>query len=296
MCRPERHLRLLGLLGLLLVGAAGSARAYEGELHQTLTFVAAKHFNHCVADTDIPRLTPLQVRYMARTNVRQADRTPFARMFNWRYYDRGGQEERSLLWIIDTRFHEHFHALQERLLRPEPDVARRYSDLGRLVGYVQLVTSPAHVVPVFTGRFWRFSLTDRFDRFPIDSDALAARLDGDCSFLDGGARPFEDTLRRTADATLAAVQAPIPGMPITWEAFWELADNDDRFGEYGPAGNNFGRPTRFRCGDDQRCVLLDNDPLYFEFAAARHLDAVYASLDAIRLVQQALELDYALAD
>ncbi len=115
-----------------------AAFAYEGEQHQQLTFLAAKQFNQCVADTDIPRLTPLQVRYMARSNVRQADRNPLVRMFNWLYYDRGGQRDRSLLWLVDTRFHEHFREVQQRLERPLVQVApaETYSDLGNLTSWM----------------------------------------------------------------------------------------------------------------------------------------------------------------
>jgi len=168
---------------------ASTALGYEGEQHQQLTFLAAKHFNQCVADTDIPRLTPLQVRYMARSNVRQAERNLFSRMFNWRYYDRGGQKSRSLLWLIDTRFHDHFRDVQKRLERSSPAAppAERYSDLGSLIGYIQLVTSPAHAVPVYTTRWWRFSVSDRFDDYPVDNAAVEAALGDDCDFLAFGA-------------------------------------------------------------------------------------------------------------
>ena len=101
---------LLGRFAVLLMLALTPlAQAYDGRLHQQLTFIAAKHFNRCVAGSDIPRLTPLEVRYVAKTNVAQADRNIFTRMFNWRYYDRGEQAARSFLWAVDTRFHEHFN-------------------------------------------------------------------------------------------------------------------------------------------------------------------------------------------
>ena len=158
------------------------------------------------------------------------------------------------------------------------------------------VAEQAHVVPVFTGRFWRFSLTDRFDHYPVDADAVSAVLADDCDFLYSAAFSFDQILTHTADETLAAVGAPIPGMPASWEAFWQPAAKAEAFGEYGPAGNSFGRATRFRCGAEESCVLLDADPLYAEFALARHVSAVRGSLHAIRLLQQSLEAGYANAD
>lgn len=276
-------------VGLLL---AGWASAYEGRLHQQLTFIAAKQFNQCVAGTDIPMLTPLEVRYIAKTNVSQAERNVFARMFNWRYYDPGRESERSMLWAVDTRFHEHFNEVLARLDKAD-DTRKRYSNLGRLIGYIQVVSSPAHSVPVYTARFWRFSVADKFDAFPIDEDTLSGRLG--CDFLRSEEPDYPAVLRTVATDTLAAVRSPISGMPASWEAFWKLSEDVGSFGEYGPAGNSFGRKTEFRCLDDQRCVLLRNDPLYAEFAQNRHVAAVNGTMSAMLLMQRA-RADQAVAD
>jgi hypothetical protein len=272
---------------LLLVTAVNSALGYDGSAHQTFTFVAARQFNRCVEGTDIPRLTPLQVRYMARTNVSVAETNFLIRMFRWRYYDRAGQRERSALWLVDTRFHEQFNELQRRLDDADNEVDV-YRQLGRVVSYLQLVTSPAHVVPVFIARFWRLSLSDRFDNFPVEETLLAQAVEGDCGFLTEPPVDYTSILIATADATLAAVVEPIPGMPASWQAFWTLARNDHSFGEYGPAGNNFGRKTEFRCGEGARCLLLKDDPLYTQFALQRHLQAVEATMAAMYLTQLSL--------
>lgn len=266
---------------------APHAASYDGKLHQQLTFLAAKQFNRCVAGTDIPMLTPLQVRYIAKTNVKQADRNVFARMFNWRYYDRGSEAERSMLWAIDTRFHEHFNEILARLDRAD-GTAQLYSNLGRIVGFVQLVSSPAHTVPVYTGRFWRFSLTDRFDNYSVDEAAVQTELEDDCDFLEQPASDYLAILRGVAADTLIAVRSPITGLPASWEVFWELAENANNFGEYGPAGNNFGRATEFRCDSAQRCVLLNDDPLYALFARQRHVSAVQGTMGAMLLLQRGL--------
>ncbi len=192
------HVCLLAVIGLCSL--PWQAMAYEGDLHQQLTFIAAKQFNRCVADTDTPMLTPLQVRYIAKTNVRQADRNVFARMFNWRYYDRGSEAERSVLWAIDTRFHEHFNEVLKRMDRAN-GTAQLYSTLGRIVGFVQLVSSPAHTVPVYTARFWRFSLADRFDNYPVDEVAVQAQIGNDCEFLGQPADDYATILRTVAADT-----------------------------------------------------------------------------------------------
>ena len=292
------------LLLVALLYSTGNVWAYEASQHQYLTFLAARQFNHCVGGngegvdvtggaSEMPRLTPLEVRYMARANVGLAETNFLVRMFRWNYYEPAEQAEKSVLWLFETRFHKHFNELVRRLERPR-DPVDAYQDLGRLLGYVQLVSAPSHAVPIYTGRFWRFSLSDRFDSYPIDEAALEKLLEDDCSFLDAPSQSYLEVLRSAATATIASVQDPIPGMPTTWQAFWRPSRQAGEFGEFGDAGNNFGRRTEFRCGGSnngersrQRCVLLGDDPLYAEFALQRHAQAVRASLQTLAIMQKA---------
>ncbi len=279
-------MRLLGSLLLLSLLSLLSlpAQAYDSSAHQFMTFLAAKQFNRCVEGTDIPALTPLQVRYIAKANTGLADRSVFARMFNWRYYDRNDQSEQSMLWVVDTRFHDHFDELSGRLTLVE-DPVDAYQDLGRAISYIQLVSSPPRVVPVYVARFWRFSFSDRFDSFPMDEEGLVAAVEGDCSFMEPPPESYAEVLVDVAERTMKAVLEPMSGLPTDWTAFWRPNANADGFGDYGPAGNTFGRRTEFRCAGEERCVLLKDDPLYAEFALARHADAVRGTQAAMLLMQ-----------
>ncbi|MEZ5559421.1 MAG: hypothetical protein R3E86_12880 [Pseudomonadales bacterium] len=277
----------------LCLGCA-AAHGYEADIHQQLTFLAAKQLNRCVEGSNVEPLTPLQVRYIARSNVALADSNLFVRMFRWSYYDPTGRE-RNLLWLISTRFSAHFADLVAGLERaePEPD---GYRELGRIISYVQLVSAPAHAVPVYTGRFWRWNIGDRFDDYPLDAAAVEAALGEDCGFLQPLAESYEAELAASAAGTLVAVSKPIGGLPATWEAFWRLPAEPGTFGEYGPAGNNFGRRAEFPCvrsataGSTEqpkrkRCVLLEDDPLYDEFARNRHVSAVRHTARVMLLYQ-----------
>lgn len=259
--------------------------AYDGPLHQQFTFLAAKQLNRCLEGTAIPRLTPLQVRYIAKSAVAQAEGGWIPRVFRSDYYDRAEQSERTWLWVIDTRLHGHFNQL-DRKLEEDRQMSDQYSDLGRMVSYLQIVTSPAHVVPVNFSRWWRLSFSDRFDGYPMNEAAVEQRLAAECDLLlETPPADIDEVLRDTAGATLRAVQRHIDNLPATWQAYWKLADDPEQFGEYGPAGNNFGRRTEFSCANN-RCVLLDNDPLYDAFALERHVDAVSATLRAMLWLQR----------
>ena len=279
------------LLGCALVAGAllcDTSFAYEPPLHQQFTFIAAQHLNRCLEGAALPRLTPLQVRYIAKSDVAQAQGSWLRAPFRWGYYDRAAQEQRKLLWLIDTRMHDHFEQLEGDLSQAR-EMGDQYSDLG----YLQNMTSPAHVVPVYFTRWWRFSLSDRFDSYPINEAAVDLALNVNCeALLEAADPPIDDLLRETASATLRAVQRRIDDLPITWQAFWKLADDPEQFGEYGRAGNNFGRRAEFKCGDT-RCVLLEKDPLYDAFALERHVDAVNVTMRAMLWLQRRLAGDHA---
>ena len=264
--------------------------AYEGDIHQELTFIAARQYNECAEDTHLATLTPLEVRYIAIANANQADAAWWRRTFRWNYYNRGDQSSAKLLWIFDTRMHNHYRNTLRRLEEAR-DLSRRFTNLGRVINYVQDATTPAHVVPVYTARWWRLSLSDRFNGFPVDADGVTAALGDDCSAIRSTDLGFDNLLVTTAERTINSVTESIPGLPVSWEAFWELDDDPVGFGRYGNAGNNFGREARFRCGrpeDGRRknCVLVQNDPLYREYAQARHLDAVQATIAAMAMMQE----------
>ena len=113
----------------------------------------------------LPRLTPLQVRYIAKSAVAQAEGGWIPRVFRSDYYDRAEHSERTWMWLIDTRLHGHFNQL-DRKLEEDQQMSDQYSDLGRIVS-LQIVTSPAHVADNFA-RWWRLS-------FPIGSTVTDER-------------------------------------------------------------------------------------------------------------------------
>ena len=111
-------------------------------------------------------------------------------------------------------------------------------------------------------------------------------IGNDCSPIDRAVEDYQSVLVATAENTLGALKEKIPGMPVTWQAFWQL-ETAGKFGRYGIAGNNFGRSVDFFCNEskDHHCVLLRNDPLYKVFAAERHSEAVQATMRAMWLTQ-----------
>ena len=79
-----------------------------------------------------------------------------------------------------------------------------------------------------------FSVSDRFNAFPVDNEGViagAGRVTAPAvRRTDVG---FENLLVTTAERTIDSVTDSIPGLPVSWEAFWELDDDANDFGRYG---------------------------------------------------------------
>ena len=301
-CMPWRSVLLIAALL-----ASSPTQAYQPELHQQLTFLSAKQVSRCLpywqeadASMAINPLSTLDMRYVVRANAARAKGSFFGRMFRWNYLDISQNDSDAVWGMFDTRFNSRFHDLTDQLV-VESQQRQRLDALGSLLSHIQDVSTPSRVVPVYTGRWWSFSLQDRFDRYPVDVQRLEAAGQSLCQSVlvqvqdiagaDVG-EALSQLLFYSARQTIIAVRSEINGMPAEWTAFWQPASNDgsgNAFGEYGVAGNNFGDRVEFRCGDTGqdalRCILLKDDPLYQDFAFARHLSAVEATMVAMLIVQ-----------
>ena len=276
--------------------------AYDGPIHQQLTFAAVRQYNRCVVDEQkLSTLSALEARYIVKANLAESERNVFTRMFRWNYYNREDQSTRSVLGLIDTRFHDRFRqkvdAISDNLQRNNklaqaPDGKRTQrklastqqkslASLGQVLNFIQDVTSPSHAVPVYSNRWWRFSFVDKFDHFPVDIARLDRSLDNNCDFAQDPPFGFEEILVQAAAQTIDAVRSPISGYPATWESYWSIAEDAGDFGEYGDAGNQFGQRSQFKCEGQLKCLLLEDDPLYKDFAHGQHTAAVLATVRAI---------------
>lgn len=279
-------------------GSTVPAAAYPGEVHQQLSFLAARVFNRCVDGTTIPKLSALDVRFAARASNDEASAGFFGRTLRWQYYDRTQSADPDRwLWLVDTRMQRRFLALERSLARNvgpgDDDVEEHYTRLGRLVSHVQAVTVPAIAVPIYVERFWLLSMSDQFAEYPFTLDERDPGLEALCAPLlaTPDSWTYSQLLNATADATLRAIRGPIGEYEASWQVFWRESDVVGEFGEYGSVGNRFGDAVDFRCGRNgsrARCHLLVDDPVYREFAEARHRDALLATMRAYLLVQRPL--------
>jgi hypothetical protein len=120
--------------------------------------------------------------------------------------------------------------------------------LGGLIHFVQDVTNPAHVAPVF------HVVGDTFDNFDFTHAPPDFISESECRTLESYSRQkhsYMEVLDSVAQETLKQMAEPFDFMAngktqsITWkEAFWDTdfgpESKQNGFGHYGHLGNRFG--------------------------------------------------------
>src|SRR4029434_1052673 len=111
--------------------------------------------------------------------------------------------------LVDTRMHHHFNDLSRELTDepPETSEADAYAELGRVISYLQDMTSPAHVVPVFYNRWWRLSMSDSFNGYRVNADELEHAVADVCTTVFDNTPSLGEVLVSTANDTLKAVRS-----------------------------------------------------------------------------------------
>jgi hypothetical protein len=322
---------LTGCLG------SGASLAYSIDNHDALSNLAVKRFNHCAKElasqgVELTSLGSPETRAIIEGSKAEDEQAPLKRASSWHFYDPARRlGDKSILvfrdFVDEPALHERFNEL-EIFTRSKLQIsgigdAYIYRSVGRMLHYLQDVTVPAHVVPVFHPSPKK--LGDAFDSYEISGQAFNEGL------ADGGAtcdamwaevksvNSFNDLLNKMGDHTLDVIDKETvttkEGVQGTWsKQFWsdipsefcrkkamEQMTNEEReagkkpsldhcFGTYGVFGNNFGN-TSFCdslvvfgwCSKTRHQVA---EEVYKQFALARHRDAVEVSVKAMMLLQR----------
>lgn len=258
---------LLVLLVTLLFGT--SALAYDGSVHKQITQAAVKAFNDCLAsDPSLPAGYAISdaglVKDVVKAN-RNEDGTLLTypvRLGNWHFYNTNNVPNTG--WpkhFLDVIFDKKVASLKEAV-EEQQSVAKLYRKAGKVMHYIQDVSSPPHVVPVYHWKFLGMGIKEPFDSYEVDlkkfQELLTPSAD-QCKDLLAGDIDFDVLMSKDAQATFDMMSKPIPVTnaageePYKWAAFWRPAGSaepacSDRkakegFGSYGRFCNQFGEKS-----------------------------------------------------
>lgn len=242
---PHRGRNLVGRTTAWLLGltVSGSVLAFDADVHPTFTRTAVEAYKACQGTGVSAEASEALI---AGTRAEDASLATLGqRISNWHFYNRNASlkpmwfASRNLDHIFATRVRQ----LNERVAQgAAASTADVYQQAGRVLHYIQDMSVPAHVVPVFHAKLLVWNLEDGFDQFPLNPSMASFRLNpAQCEALRAdaeGGNPH-GRLLRSANATLAAIgQRGSGGDAGAWRDYWvypspDTAQVEKGWGEYG---------------------------------------------------------------
>ncbi|MBU1565520.1 MAG: hypothetical protein KJ630_07815 [Proteobacteria bacterium] len=241
--------------------------AFDGPVHGAITEAAVDVFNDAVAlDPDLAKysIDPESTKVAITKRNKNEDNVFYpllARLRNWHFYNANEQEDEG--WVrhfLDRIFLQKFTELDEAIISDEP--ADVFIKAGSVMHYIQDMSSPPHVVPVYHWKFLSMGVIEPFDAKVIDQKKYQHKLalnQADLKAFLSWKDKLNDLLASEAGETLKVIQEEIPvadasgNKPYKWTDFWRLQGStspacDDKqpkpgFGTYGRFCNNFGQKT-----------------------------------------------------
>lgn len=231
-------MRMILLISLMLVS---SAHAYSPGAHRLIVKAAVQEYNFCldVLKSEKQRMIKSEVSTIALYNKFE-DINPFNRLKHWHFFS-------------PTKDLGPVASLKKRYVEVEAKLPKRnlYKVLGSLSHYIQDVTNPAHVAPVYHG------LGDGLDFYDYKNHWPDFITKEECLTIAERAQSHQGKssfalIQRLAEETLAKMQEKVMVVSAThqgffsWEeAFWSTkfgpTSKQAGFGEYGFLGNDFGK-------------------------------------------------------
>lgn len=170
------------------------------------------------------------------------------RLANWHFYH--GHDEKDV-WFVKGVIRKTFHTRWKKMemsFYKANTISDKSRSTGALIHFIQDVTNPSHVVPVYHGP----GRKDLYDYYPIQEDSMRKLFQSNCAKVKSLAinESIPGLLHSTAKATLESLKETIQynqnGIDESMElgnALWSLPSHKsgDFFGDYGVWGNNFGK-------------------------------------------------------
>ncbi len=212
---------------------------------------SAQDYNFCVESLSLPlkKLSNSDISKIVAGNLRE-DINPANKLKHWHFYHPTKELGKGTMGWGYASFTERFKEADTKLKKRNGLKA-----LGTKSHYLQDVTNPAHVAPIYHG------LGDGFDFYHFKADwpekiskekcqEIYARV---VEFKKSGETSSFSLVNRVTLATLDKMQETILVVSNThhgfysWEeAFWSTksgpTSKQANFGEYGFLGNTFGKP------------------------------------------------------
>lgn len=236
---------------IFLLTFSSTAFAYSPGAHKAMVEASAEDYNFCVDTLKLTnrKLTHKDISKIISGNLRE-DINPMNKLKHWHFYHPTKDLGKGFVGWGFASFNERYKEAEVKLKKRNALKA-----LGTKSHYLQDVTNPAHVAPIYHG------LGDGFDFYDFKGNWPEKITKEKCQEIYANVEEFKKSnstsslslVKRVAKATLAKMDEKILVSTAThqgfysWEeAFWSTkagpASKRANFGEYGFLGNTFGKP------------------------------------------------------
>ncbi|WP_221740596.1 hypothetical protein [Achromobacter denitrificans] len=251
-----------------IIVAPTTAGAFDAEMHPAYTKQAVTAYRHCGGGT----LSEQQAEaYADGTEAEDSNLVTLGqRAANWHFHNRDGKLQDG--WFVnrslDVIFAKRNDELEALLTARKLDTEKIYKQAGRVLHYIQDMSVPAHVVPVYHAKLPLLGGGDPFDAYQRNAASPPFSLSApECAALRQSVttgRGYPQTLlQATALATLQRIgqPGPTPGAG-EWERYWIYPSKDssqarDGWGSYGDCEFKVDNAAQGCKGREQLDALFD---------------------------------------
>lgn len=265
--------------------------AFDANLHKEYTASAfGLYLKHCAPKLPKARRTVVG-EIFAQGSQDEDDTQLLLRAQNWHFYNRYGSVKNNwanttLDWIFEERARHLNEAIASRPIQWEVIYARA----GRVVHYLQDMSVPAHVAPIYHVKlrllFYSADKRDLLDGYPYQAELSKFLTAGGCADLrrdipKRGYANLRSMLDATAQHTIQAIRRP------PWRRYWgDPAENSERDQDL-PGFANYG-PCHFIVGH------CDNKDTLDEFFAERYRRVIEDTVRVLLYLESSVDMDAAL--
>lgn len=239
--------------------------AYHLSDHRWITSRAVLAYNHCYPQQ---KISTLAAKSMIAGNLSEDFNLANKWLKNSHYYN--PTKWIRTLWRSDASY-------RMRELLPQVDEQQNERMTSRMVGkvlhFVQDMSSPTHVVPITHGMF------DGFEKYKIEAQSLYAQEVPCPTIVESPLKTMKEqalqTLQRLKDIEIGRRD----GKPwaFSWQLFWTEGLGSS-FGKYGFFGNRFGNSKAFTILGHSYII---KDEIFYRFKLQQMMQGVSASVTVL---------------
>lgn len=224
----------------ILLSFSCLGHAISKDKHPFVTHNAISVYQSCLQELELDDSLKLGANNIAEATKEEDESPLFERYFNWHFHDKYNEKEhvmgrsltganKSLHKVYNSRINSLMDAIQVK----NQDIEKIYKYTGSVIHYVQDMTVPAHVAPIYHYDFI-IDRSDYFDEMPEWKGSANFLTLAQCKKLSNNNQNIKlalnTILNNTAKNTRNRIKQIITTSSNhelkgkTWEEFWVLRD------------------------------------------------------------------------